>query len=169
MLLAIDQSLTRTGYCFVRRWPNVIIHGSFAPDDVHDFVRKLMGLIDEREASSGHRVSGICYEAPINAISRQMTGMNAGQLKLHQLVGAITAIGIGKGVELISVTPKTWRKAVLGNGALPKDAAKRVAKEWCIAAGIDVRNHDEAEAVCIASYAVTLPEYRYRKEIANQS
>lgn len=166
-LLALDQSLTRSGWAMIpgsRFVREEMATGSFASVDVGDFGDNLLKLVDD------HRPQFIVYERPLNIVvmygKRQLTEArmvtpNADQLKLHRIAGMIDGIALGRGIDRLDVPPATWRARVLGDGRLDKAKAKAAAKLYCQRLGVPARSHDVAEAVCLALFGITSPEYRY--------
>jgi Holliday junction resolvasome RuvABC endonuclease subunit len=168
-LLALDQSLTRTGWCMLegsRFRPETTKTGSFASPDPQAFGENLRQLV------LYERPMFIVYEAPIAVIfsygkrqliaEQTMVTPNATQLYLHNIAGRIEQTALMQAIDCLAVAPRTWRKAVLGRGDLAKKAAKAAAKLYCQRIGAPFGNHDEAEAVCIGLFGLTSPEYRYR-------
>lgn len=168
--LGFDQSLTRTGWCYMPgRHGSIegIRTGSFASEDPRDFMRQCSEMIEV------HQPGRIVFEDPIDVIMtfsrKTLPGIpgfsagNAGQLKLHRIAGQIEGLAFARSIECLPVKIKSWRAAVLGNGNLTGPKAKAQAREWCRRNGITIANHDEAEGVCITYYGATIDRFdRYR-------
>jgi hypothetical protein len=166
-LLAIDQSLTRSGWCFIpgsRFVMEEMATGSYASMDAGGFCVKTLELIKDLKPQF------VVYERPLNVIMQygkkqltedRMVTPNADQLHLHRIAGMIDGIGAALDIDVMDVPPATWRARILGNGRMSGAASKQAARVYCQRLGAAQRNHDQAEAVCIAMYGVTSPEYRY--------
>lgn len=87
--------------------------------------------------------------------------VNAGQLILRDIQGQLRQACIERGLPWVKVAPKTWRAAVFGEGYgnMTTDAAKAQAKAYCRNIRVLVANGDQAEAVCIAIWTGTCPEF----------
>lgn len=165
ILLALDPSLTRCGHASFEAPPvrlEGLLTGSFSSDDPADFTRQLRGLIDAVApgmifAEEARKVILTYGKKQLLAGPNDgpMTTPNGDQLKLSEVQGAIRGLAEAKGIPLVLVPPKTWRAKVLGNGNLPRAEAKRAAKNHCRYLKIPVRNHDQAEAVCIGLWGAT--------------
>jgi hypothetical protein len=169
VILAFDQSLTRTGWALMAGTqfdPGTTITGSFHSDDIGDFIERVAELIEDTDPTV------VIWEAPLMVIfqygKKQLVGPdmftpNADQLKLHHLHGALLALTRGR--MRLYVPPKTWRKAILGDGRLDKARAKAAAKQHCQRIHLPQPNHDQAEAVCLGLYAQASPEVKYRHQL----
>ena len=166
ILLAFDPSLTRTGYARITA-PPVLASGieadSFASADPDDFIEQALQLIEDL------RPDFIVAEAARRRIFLYgkktlgrdiMVTPNADQLKLSVIEGGLLGIARTKRIPLVLVATQTWRKGVLGNGNLQRDAAKALAVTTCSRLKIAVRNHDAAEAVCVGLYASSCDAFR---------
>jgi hypothetical protein len=173
VILALDQSLTRTGYAVMagtRFDPGTTITGSFNSANVEEFIERIGELIEDLDPHV------VIWEAPIMVVmmygKRQLTGAgmvtpNASQFLLHHLHGALLALTRGR--QRLYVPPKTWRAAILGNAKLDRARAKAAARLHCSRIGLPQPNHDCAEAVCLGLYAQASPEVRYRHSLQNGS
>jgi hypothetical protein len=169
VILALDQSLTRTGWALMageRFDPAATVTGSFHSDDVEDFMDKVVYLLEDNDPDV------VIWEAPLMVIftygKKQLVGPematpNADQLKLHHLHGALLALTRGR--QRLFVPPRTWRKAILGDGRLDRVRAKAAAKLHCQRIHLPQPNHDCAEAVCLGLYAQASPEVKYRQQL----
>ena len=87
--------------------------------------------------------------------------VNADQLILRDIQGHIRHAARSRGIPYEAVNPKTWRAAILKNGNLSRDDAKRKAVEYCKMLRIPVKNADQAEAICIGLWAATCQKFKY--------
>lgn len=136
-------------------------------------VLKLPGFDDENRARSFagahaavqsmirvHDIKGVVIEAPLMEVWRknkrgiETPTSNHGVRMHHMLSGVLQAAVINGGAVLLGMPePKTWRKAVLGNG-YPADA-KAAAIQYCrIALNLILESHDAAEAACLWAWGV---------------
>jgi Holliday junction resolvasome RuvABC endonuclease subunit len=86
--------------------------------------------------------------------------VNADQLILRDIQGHIRHAARARRIPYEAVQPKTWRAAILKNGNLGRDDAKKKAKEFCQMLRIPVKNDDQAEAVCIALFGASTQTFR---------
>lgn len=83
---------------------------------------------------------------------------------LTGLWACVTGVVLARGIPCHTVDVATVRAAVLGDGRMNGEMAKRRAFRLCRAAGLDPQNDDESDAWAMWQFASTL--YRERK-IAN--
>lgn len=160
-LLALDPSLTRTGYAIFSAPPPTLADlevGSFTSEDPEDFVRQVLAIVDDRgiEFIAAEMARGIVLMYG----KKQLGGIgavtpNGNQLKLSEIQGGMRGVCAARHIPLALVAPKTWRAKVLGNGNLSRPEAKAAAKRYCQQIKVEVKNHDVAEAVCIGLWAAT--------------
>lgn len=167
ILLTFDPSLKRTGYAFMKAPPVVasaIESGSFASEDPDAFIAQALALINDIRpdfiaAEQAHKIIMLYGKKQLLGGNVVVTP-NADQLKLCELQGGLKGIAKTRGIGMVTVPPKTWRKAVLGNGGLARDAAKAAAVTYCARLKIIVANHDAAEAICIGLWAASCDAFR---------
>lgn len=184
LILAFDQSIARTGWA-VYEPPkhSAMIIGSFTsrPDKNMSTEEKTAIFCDEIEVLfKAHKPQFVIWEAATEIIrsyprmvsKRDMLAavravenqgplvVNADQLILRDIQGHIRHAARARRIAYEAVNPKTWRAAILKNGNLGRDEAKKKAKELCQMMRIEVRNEDQAEAVCIALYGATSQAFR---------
>src|SRR5262245_7194928 len=178
-ILALDPSKTRTGWCAMEGPGPVklLAHGSFRSADIPGFADRLHDVMDRWIPDL------VVYEEPLQVIAlygrkgllpgqEHFAAPNAAQTVLWKIEGAVEAIAFGYNVPVHAVTPRTWRKQVLGDGAMPKDRAKARARQYCdYAFALQKLNEDEAEAVCIGVYGATSQVFRFvmEKEASQES
>lgn len=77
---------------------------------------------------------------------------NSDQMLLPEIQGHLRQACHNRGIPLDGVAVKTWRAELYGKGGgtLGTEAAKMAAHDYCIKLGIKAKNHNEAEAACIA-------------------
>jgi Holliday junction resolvasome RuvABC endonuclease subunit len=183
LILSFDQSITRTGYA-VYEYPHhkTMILGSFTsrPETDMAFEDKCGLFCDGIErvikeyAPRGTAIYG-SWEAAQNIIRQyprkggadlagpleaQPVTVTADQLILHDIQGHIRHAFRARRIPYEAITAKSWRAGILKNGNLGKDEAKQKARDLCTMLGIKFRNHDEAEAACIAMFTGTTQKYR---------
>lgn len=167
ILLTFDPSLTRTGYAVLKAPPVLasgIETGSFASEDPDAFIDHALALIEQFQpdfmaAEAAHKKI-FMYGKKSLLGGGVMVTPNADQLKLSVLQGGLKGIARCKRIPLVLVAAQTWRKAVLGNGNLPRDAAKALAVTTCVRLKIPVKNHDSAEAACVGLWASSCDAFR---------
>lgn len=167
ILLALDPSLTRTGYAVMKAPPvlaSAIESGSFASEDPDAFIDHVLALIEQLQpdfiaAEAAHKKI-FMYGKKSLLGGGVMVTPNAAQLKLSVLQGGLKGIARCRGIPLVLVPAQTWRKGVLGNGNLPRDVAKAAAITTCARLKVSARNHDAAEAVCIGLWASSCDVFR---------
>ncbi|MDI1262265.1 MAG: hypothetical protein PS018_03290 [bacterium] len=86
--------------------------------------------------------------------------VNADQLILRDIQGHIRHAARARRIPYESAQPRTWRAAILKNGNLTRDAAKKAARDLCQMLRIPVKNEDQAEAVCISMFGATTQTFR---------
>lgn len=184
IILAFDQSISRTGWC-VYEPPHhgTMIVGSFtsAPRS-HMATEEKTGIFcDEVEKLfKEHRPRFVVWEAATEIIrsyakvnKEDLAGkkpapltVNADQLILRDIQGHIRHAARARRIPYEAVNPKTWRAAILKNGNLGREEAKRAAVDFCKKLRIPVKNADQAEAVCLAFWGATSQTYRMAQERA---
>lgn len=179
IILAFDQSIARTGWCLYEPPSHSsMLIGSFTsrPSKNMSTEEKTAIFCDEIEKLfKAHRPQFVVWEAAteiIRSFAKQgkddlagpvkappMT-VNADQLILRDIQGHIRHAARARRIPYEAVNPKTWRAAILKNGNLDRETAKKKAKEFCQMLRIPAKNEDQAEAVCIALYGATTQTYR---------
>jgi Holliday junction resolvasome RuvABC endonuclease subunit len=158
-ILGLDLSLTSTGYCLIdtsltdEPWvgrdfvTGVVWHGAVGSKTLHDVERLEMFDYWIREALH-HKalpfgsatvdhvaVEGYSFGSPFNATS------------LGELGGVIKLAIHQAGIPLHVIPPKTWRKALCGNGNIKKhDVSKELHKRY----GVEFASLDTLEAWAVA-------------------
>lgn len=183
IVLGFDQSVTRSGWAVAHGADRRLLAcGSFAsegPTDdarIHAFAGIVAELIEE------HSPTFLCWEAPTPFIAgyakkakpdlidggQGRWTVNARQLLLPQLHGALLALAAVHALAHEAVPTRTWRKAIYGTGLgnLPRDEAKKHAMKFCRLAGYGPKNNDVAEAICIALWGVAHSQRRKLLEAA---
>lgn len=179
LILAFDQSIARTGWCLYEPPAHgSMLIGSFTsrPETNMSTEQKAAIFCDEVEKLfRAHKPQFVIWEAAAEVIrsfakqsrkdllgTQKAAGVtvNADQLILRDIQGHIRHAARARRIAYEPVQPKTWRAAILKNGNLGRDEAKKKAKEFCQMLRIHVRNDDQAEAVCIALYGATAQTYR---------
>lgn len=184
LILAFDQSIARTGWALYEPPSHgSMLVGSFTsrPDKNMSTEEKTAIFCDEIEKLfRAHKPQFVIWEAAaevirsyppmvskkdllaaVKAAERQgPLTVNADQLILRDIQGHLRHAARARRIPYESVQPKTWRAAILKNGNLDRETAKRKAREFCQMLRILVKNEDQAEAVCIALYGATTQTYR---------
>jgi hypothetical protein len=179
LILAFDQSIARSGWALYEPPTMTSIQfGSFTS-------RPRTGMATEEKAAifcdeieklfKAHRPQFVCWEAATEIIrsyakqgktdligEKKVQGVtvNADQLILRDIQGHIRHAASARRIPYEAVSPRTWRAAILKNGNLTREAAKKKAREMCQMLRIPVKNEDQAEAVCISLYGATTQTYR---------
>ncbi len=106
------------------------------------------------------------YERKADWAGERGGGPSADQLVLAEVQGHIRQAAISHVLPFDSVAVKTWRAAILGRGwgNAPREQAKAQAKLTCDRLEISYRNHNEAEAGCIACWCATCSQV-YRAKL----
>ena len=167
ILLAFDPSLTRTGFALMKAPPVSVASiesGSFASEDPDAFIAQALALVEKFKpdfvaAEEARKIIMLYGKKQLWAGDVVVTP-NAKQLKLSEIQGGLKGLTSAKRIPLVLVPPKTWRKAILGNGNLPRDSAKAAALTYCARLKIAVANHDEAEAACIGIWTSSCDAFR---------
>lgn len=179
LILAFDQSIARTGWCLYEPPSHSsMLIGSFTarPTTHMSTEEKTAIFCDEIEKLfRAHKPQFVIWEAAAEVIRsfvkqgrEDLAGptkappmtVNADQLILRDIQGHIRHAARARRIPYEPVQPKTWRAAILKNGNLGREDAKRKAKEFCQMLRISVKNDDQAEAVCIALYGATTQTFR---------
>lgn len=179
IILSFDQSIARTGWAIYEP-PSVssMLIGSFTsrPTTNMSTEEKTAIFCDEIEKLfKAHRPQFVVWEAATEIIRSypkqgktdligeqkvQGVTVTADQLILRDIQGHIRHAARARRIPYEPVNPKTWRAAILKNGNLGRDEAKKKAKEFCQMLRIAVKNDDQAEAACIALYGATTQTFR---------
>lgn len=171
MILGVDPSVTQCGVAFYR-YPGderSILCNSFSSDGAtaeeqgDEFGRKFSEILVV------NRPDFICHEAAIRWIAGyakkgkpDLAGSSGGfwtpnsdQMILPEIQGHLRQAAIDEHIPHEAVAVKTWRAAIYGQGGgnLSSDKAKQAARDYCKRLGINAKNHNEAEAACIAIWA----------------
>lgn len=92
----------------------------------------------------------VVYEAPVRVENAAL------QVKLHGLPGILEMECVERGIRVAMAYPATLKKALAGHGQAKKPAMIVAARRL----GVDVQNHDEADAV--AAWLVGVEHYSPR-------
>lgn len=170
IILALDPSLTCCGAAaYEHPGPEKNIEcfsyaakGSNQPEKIEDFSHFIARTLDS------YKPGFVCLEAAIRFIASyrkqskfagaaDWSTPNADQLALVEIQGAIRQACIDRNIPWQTVDVKTWRSGLYGPGGgnLPRDEAKRRARQYCDLLKIKHSNGDQAEAACIAVWAST--------------
>lgn len=177
-VLGLDPSKTRTGWAVVEGASlgrgELIAAGSFASSAVSEFAEWIKLLIGSHRADMvvaemARQDIALYQKKGLVAGRAGFATVNADQTVLWKLEGATIAVAQVLEKPFVLVAAPTWRKAMLGNGKLPRAAAKLAAMNWCELQRIDVANHDCAEAVCIAHYGIATIDFRYAMQRVDRS
>lgn len=179
LILAFDQSIARTGWALYEPPSHSsMLIGSFTsrPETGMSAEEKTAIFCDETEKLfRTHKPQFVVWEAAaevIRSFAKQgredLAGptkappltVNADQLILRDIQGHIRHAARARRIPYEAVQPRTWRAAILKNGNLGRDEAKKKAKEFCQMLRIPVKNDDQAEAVCIALFGASTQTYR---------
>lgn len=189
LILAFDQSIARTGWCLYEPPAHSsMMIGSFtsAPRTEMKTEEKTGIFCDEIEKLfKAHRPDFVVWEAAAEDIRqfprkppKKPSGdmlaaakvtppkaqgpltVNADQLILRDIQGHIRHAARARRIPYEAVNVKSWRAAMLKNGNMGKDEAKKAAVALCQMLRIPAKNHDQAEAVCIALYGATTQTFR---------
>lgn len=174
MLLALDPAV-RTGYAlcepFAER-PTKMTVGSWQMGSGSHFDRatELANHLSALLRANPY-IEAAAVELPMSAPPARKRRATRGQLweandlaaqgslstqnLLWALHGAIAGTLAAHGIPTLTVSPKTWRKAVFGNGNIRGADSKRRSKETLLGWGVKARNQDAAEAGMIAVWLNT--------------
>jgi hypothetical protein len=179
IILAFDQSIARTGWC-VYEPPHLssIKFGSFTsrPETNMSTEDKAGIFCDEIEVLfKTHKPQFVVWESAAEVIRSyakqgktdlvgeqkvQGVTVNADQLILRDIQGHIRHAARARRIAYEPAQPRTWRAAILKNGNLNRDAAKKAARDLCHQMRVPVKNDDQAEAVLLALYGATTQTFR---------
>lgn len=148
-ILALDQSLRRSGWAVVDRHGNGLSHGWFGASGV-DMRARVDGFkwhVEQLILDCEPAV--LAWERPATFRSQRANLAGA------RLDEALVALAAKHELTTMTVAASTWRSQVLGKGAgrLTSDEAKALALRYCRWIGVEVRDHNAAEAVCIGRWA----------------
>lgn len=179
LILAFDQSIARTGWCLYEppAHSSMMIGSFTSRPTTHMSTEEKTGIFcDEIEKLfRAHKPRFVIWEAAAEIIRSyakqgktdligeqkvQGVTVNADQLILRDIQGHIRHAARARRIPYEAVSPRTWRAAILKNGNLSREAAKKKAREFCQMLRIQVKNEDQAEAVCISLYGATCQTYR---------
>ena len=165
LLWSFDLSASRTGVCFGR----VGAKPSFASierredDDLRRVTARLWVYMNDLRRIE--RPDAIIVEKPLTHGFEAQVDFDARTVKQRRgIIAAMTLKSlfdhVGTFAELISVpfydvAPSTARKAFLGDGRLPRKAAKLRARAMCSVLSWPAENDDEADAGCAFHWGET--------------
>lgn len=172
-ILAFDQNVRRTGWCLYQpHHVEAMLFGNFdsAPGEDLTTIQKCTIFGDKLiELFEMHRPDFVAWERAADNIRRFAPkkgkdgkpagapsfdlSVNASQLILQIIQGQILQMCRVHRIPFVAAHTSSWRAMILKNGKLDGPAAKKEAKRVCQMLRIDAKNHDEAEAACIAIYA----------------
>jgi hypothetical protein len=171
LILGVDPSVTQCGLALYRFPGNerdieclsFTAKGDSTEEKCTSFGERLLEIVATR------RPDFICLEAAMRLIAgyqkRQKVDLaghtvgywtpNADQMVLPEIQGHVRQLAICRHIGFETVAVKTWRADLYGRGggSLGKDEAKRRARDYCRWLGITAKNHNEAEAACLAIWA----------------
>lgn len=121
-----------------------------------------------------HSFERIFYEAPIPP-SQLMGQIQLKTIaKVFSIAGHIESFGYAKNLRVRQVGMGAWRRHFVGKGAGEKTATfKSWSMDRCRQLGWNVRSHDEADALGVLTYGVSLdpaftPPWREQLDFAEQ-
>lgn len=157
MILALDQSATRTGWCLGPAFGPVVAgsasfkgHGLNIGALLSEFRSWLRGVCE------AHDPELIAFEQPVRPFSAaNLTTMR----QLYGVAGMVEVVARDKGIPVVEVKTNSMKKLIYGNGGKkPTPAvAMQLARDW----GFDVSNGDEADAAGIFLFTV---QHRYNDD-----
>lgn len=107
-------------------------------------------IIELHEATGGDVL--ICLEKPFRSQNQA-----AGNVALHKIPIRVETLALAAGLDVVFVAVNTWHSQILGDGGLRSDNAKRAALRLVNAQfRLNLRNDNEADAVCLAMMAQTI-------------
>lgn len=166
MILALDTSATRTGWCAGE--PDGLTRtgsagfGGYGCDIgglLLAFERWLIGMVEETSPSR------IVFEKPVRPFST--LNLETAR-KLYGLTGIVELVASRENIPVREVSNTEAKKLCYGNGGLKSAEAKKVAVERAEAWGFRPSNHDEADACAVWLVAVKhhYPEaFAYREAL----
>jgi len=155
-ILAIDQSLTDSGYCISG---SPIKYGSIKTG-------KLRGT--ERLAFIRNEVFSLITSsrAELVAIEDYSYGSTGHTFSLGELGGVIKLLCYEMGIQRISIPIGSWKKHCLGKGNVKKDLVlKFVLQKY----GFDTDNDNIADAYCLLKFAGDMIAFENGKEFPESS
>lgn len=161
-ILALDQSVKRSGWAVFEPRPlhqfRIRGHGWFGAHgaDNETQVNAFIDQVDQLVLDYGP--SMLVWEKPSAFAGAR--GVNARTLVLTRIDQALRDLAKLRRIGAASVAASTWRAKVLGKGAgrFTSEQAKAAALTYWRRFHIDLKVHDEAEAMCIAVWACTCLE-----------
>jgi Holliday junction resolvasome RuvABC endonuclease subunit len=115
-------------------------------------IQVLYAAVEIPQSGIGSRRTYV--ETPDGIQINYKLGGNAGtQAQLWAMHGAYVGVLHSHDIQYRGVGVREWRKAILGNGNMKKDEAKKASRDMCFRLGIDAKNNDTAEAAMILLYA----------------
>lgn len=146
-IVGLDLSLTATGICLldVEGEPSfsVVGHGLKRTAKQRDKIERIVDIV-----SAIVDVVSDCSSKPRVAIEGYAFGARGAQNDLGELHGAVKLqLWLGHGIEPVIIPSSRARKIVLGKGRLPKNEIV----EMLTNRGINVKDHNEADAFVVAS------------------
>jgi hypothetical protein len=158
--LALDLSLKSTGFALWSLGSELPVcgHWALAPDVSwrgRGYVRLHRNLIDLHRVES---LSDISYE---ETLSQSMVQGNSSLPTIQMLAGLaahVESFAEAVGATHRAVNMSTWRKHFIGSmpRGTKKPDLKALAMRRCKELGMDPANHDEAEAIGILDYRLSL-------------
>jgi Holliday junction resolvasome RuvABC endonuclease subunit len=134
--------------------PNFVVWEA-AAEDIRRFPFK-----PKKDGKQKASIDLLAAVAPEPQKSPASLSVNADQLILRDIQGHIRHAARARRVPYEAVNVKSWRAAILKCGNAGKDEAKAKAVVHCQMLRIPAKNHDQAEAVCVALYGATTQTFR---------
>ncbi|MBI1234740.1 MAG: hypothetical protein GC208_09590 [Alphaproteobacteria bacterium] len=148
VILALDQSSTRTGY--VRGRPEgPVVLGSYSNGTCNEQYGKALLRYEAWLESMLDGVDLLAFEQPVRPF--QSLNLHTARL-LYGIAGVIEMVSERRRVDCFEVDTGEMKKLIFGKGGKKPDesVAKRHARRW----GFDATNGDEADAAGVFLFAI---------------
>jgi len=154
-ILSIDQSISSTAICV-----NGDIKTIKTSSSLHTFQR-IKVIID--------KIKEIIDSNKINCVSMEQYAFNMKNTSslsvLMELGGNLKMLFYENGLEPIIISPKRWKKMILGNSSIDKNL---ILLEIYKRFGIECKNDDEADAYAMYLFVGYILEYFNGKKFSNK-
>lgn len=160
--VSFDLSKTRTGVCL---WEDT------TPTRVVSWEFRTEGDVGAVLAAFRHRLGTAISPNPDGldwVAFEDVRPVNKHHSELHfGMSGMLAEVCFRRGVPLLRATSSAVKKAVTGKGRAEKDAMLASARKMFPT--LNVRNHDEADAVGVGLVAIGMIEWEHPKESLNEA
>jgi Holliday junction resolvasome RuvABC endonuclease subunit len=156
--VSFDLSKTRTGVClWTNREPVRVVSWEFTGDhDVGSLLASFRNRLATAIPANPEAVAWVAFE-DVRPVNKHHSEIHFG------LTGVLAEICFRRNVPLLRATASAVKKALAGSGRATKDEMLAAARERY--PGVNVRNHDEADALGVGLVAVGMIDFEGSEDL----